>query len=112
MTGRIFLHEIADAVAREWGHSVPVLRGTRGVADVIQARHAGIWLGRRLTDRSLGTIARQFGRTDHSTAINACSHIDAARAADGILDARLNRLELQLRTRNIERAANLQAQAA
>lgn len=112
MSARIFLHQIAAAVAREWGHPAPVLRGSRGKPDVVQARHAGIWLGRRLTARSLGTIAQHFGSADHSTAVSACEHIERDRRVDAMLDTRLNRLELALRAHALDRAVQLEAQAA
>lgn len=82
MTEAVTLAAVKREVAAHFGLAperltIPLERG--GVSD---ARHIGMFLARRLTGRTNGQIARQFGVGNSSTVTHAVAKIEGQRAAD------------------------------
>lgn len=59
--------------------------GTARHARVVQARHAAMYLARRLTDRSLPEIGRRFGNRHHTTVMSAVDSIERQIAVNASL---------------------------
>jgi len=73
---------ILEAVARRYEVAVCDLRSQSRDFRVAWARHVGMWLVRELTSLSLARIAYEFGRTDHTTVLNAIGRVERGRDTD------------------------------
>jgi chromosomal replication initiator protein len=74
-TGRVqepSIQEIATAVARRFKLKTADLKGPTRRQQVVRARALAMFLGRKLTDRSLQQIGNFFGGRDHTTVLHAC----------------------------------------
>jgi chromosomal replication initiator protein len=56
---------------------------------VVRPRQVGMHLARQMTWQGLPSIARHFGRSDHTTALYADRRIKAMRAADPTFNAKV-----------------------
>lgn len=85
---------IAGAVARRFKLKTADLKGPTRRQQVVRARALAMFLGRKLTDRSLQQIGDYFGGRDHTTVLHACrktesllgSSPDLSRAADEVTE--------------------------
>ena len=57
--------------------------------EMVDPRHAAMWLSRELTDASLPKIGRKFGGRHHTTVAHACSKVAELIASDPIFAAKL-----------------------
>lgn len=89
------IDRIIEQVAEAFGVTYRDILSDRRDARLVVARHAGIWLARRLTLHSYPVIGRSFGR-DHTTVMYAVSRIEQRMADDGRLVRRLGKLEQEL----------------
>lgn len=94
--GRLSIAAVKSAVAAHFGVSPEALTSRRRAAQAARDRHVGIYLARRLTDRSNGQIARQFGRGHPSTVIHAVNKIEALRVRDPETCAAIRAIEAVL----------------
>lgn len=85
---------IAGAVARRFKLKTADLKGPTRRQQVVRARALAMFLGRKLTDRSLQQIGDYFGGRDHTTVLHACRKTesllgtspDLSRAADEVTE--------------------------
>lgn len=85
---------IASAVAKRFQIRPAELKGATRRQAVVRARSLAMFLGRRLTERSLQEIGSFFGGRDHTTVMHACrqterllaTNTELARAADELLE--------------------------
>lgn len=91
-------HErVLAVVARAYGISVDRLVMSRGrTGPLWRARALAMYLIRRHCLVSLPKIGRLFGGKDHSTAWHACERIEAVRAHDFPVNAKIDALERQI----------------
>jgi hypothetical protein len=61
------IHAILEAVAREYGVTVPEIVSSRRCKAIMPARQLVMYLARTFTPRSLPEIARRLGGRDHTT---------------------------------------------
>lgn len=66
------IQQIATAVARRFKLKTSDLKGATRRQQVVRARALAMFLGRKLTDRSLQQIGSFFGGRDHTTVLHAC----------------------------------------
>jgi chromosomal replication initiator protein len=67
--------DIAQAVATHFGVRLADLQCTSRRKNLATARSIAMYLARERTPASLNTIARYFGRSDHTTVMHACQKI-------------------------------------
>jgi chromosomal replication initiator protein len=72
---RITIASIQRAVADRHHVSVKAIRGPSRRPQTVRARHAAVYLARRLTPHSYAVISRWFGGRDHSTLIHSCKRV-------------------------------------
>lgn len=65
----VTIASIQRAIAGRHHVSVKAIRGPSRHPQTVRARHAAVYLARRLTPHSYAVIARYFGGRDHSTLI-------------------------------------------
>ncbi len=88
------ISEIAQAVARRFRLKTTDLKGPTRKQQVVRARALAMYLGRKLTERSLQQIGDYFGGRDHTTVLHACRKTesllvdtpDLARAVDDVTE--------------------------
>ena len=69
-------------MADHFGLEVEVLSAKKKTADIVLARHVGMYLTRLLTKSSLKAVGDSFGGRDHSTVIHACNLIERLKEGD------------------------------
>ena len=78
--------------------SVRDITSDRRDASTVLARHAAIWLSRRLTPHSTPVIGRLFGKRDHTTVLYAIQRmegrIDANPGIAALMEGLINCLTL------------------
>ena len=73
----ITIAAIQRAIAERQHIGVSALKGPRGKIKIVRARHAAMYLARRLTPHSYSVIGKHFGGRDHSTVLHGyrrCQH--------------------------------------
>lgn len=80
---------IRAAVCAVWDVSEDEIVSQRRDPQIVAARHAAIWLSRRLTDQSMAQISRHYGDRDHSTISSAIHRVDRLRHVDRDLSENL-----------------------
>lgn len=66
----ITIASIQRAVSERQHIGVSALKGPRGKPKIVRARHAAMYLSRRLTRHSFAVIGKHFGGRDHSTVLH------------------------------------------
>lgn len=70
------IDKIFKFIAVRYGVSKEQLRSSKRTIEIMFPRHVAIYLTRQLTRMPLKTIARQFGRKDHTSVMNSISVIE------------------------------------
>jgi chromosomal replication initiator protein len=65
-------HQVAKAVARQFGITTKDLKGKSRRQSVVEARSLAMYIARRLTAASYAELGRHFGGRDHTTVLHAC----------------------------------------
>lgn len=71
---------ILETISKDRNQSVNEVRGKSRCRDLVLTRHICISVMRRLTKRSLPCIAKVAGNRDHTTALYACTKVEARKA--------------------------------
>jgi chromosomal replication initiator protein len=74
---QLSMQDIATAVARRFKLKIADLKGPTRRQQVVRARALAMFLGRKLTGRSLQQIGTFFGGRDHTTVLHACRKTEA-----------------------------------
>ena len=64
--------------------------------ELVNARHAGMFLCRELTSSSLISIGKYFGGRDHSTVIHACKTIEDKMGQDAVFSNQISLIKQKL----------------
>ena len=88
---------IQALVAQAYGVSEAALKGVRGPAEIMDARHVAMYLTRIVTRRSLPQIARDFGGRHHTTVLDAVDRIEKTRCEWPEFDQFVRKLEAEIR---------------
>jgi len=75
-TSRIKIEDILKVVSRHFNVGRTDLLSARRAREVVMPRQIGMYLAKKLTQRSLPEIGRRFGGRDHSTVLHAVRKID------------------------------------
>jgi chromosomal replication initiator protein len=95
------LAAIAQAVARQFGVPLRMLRSRVKRRSQVVPRQCAMFLARELTEFSLAQIGRHYGNRDHSTVVHACQRIEKLAARDQDLALFLDQIRRDLgRTRD------------
>lgn len=89
---------IVEEAALVFGISVDALLGSRRLRVVARPRQAAMWVCKQLTQRSMPSIGRAFGR-DHTTVLYGCRTIDAVMRIDADFAAQMHMLLDRVRAR-------------
>lgn len=89
---------ITEMAAQEWGVSVRKIRSRTKQDDVVDARHAAIYLVRTVLGWSWQSIARSTG-FDYKTVRNGCERIKRLAETEHAFAARMIRFEDRVRLR-------------
>lgn len=71
------LRDIQTLVSKAYRVSLTDLCSARRTAAVVEPRQVGMWLCKRLTQKSLPEIGRTFGGRDHTTVLHAVRKMEA-----------------------------------
>ena len=96
-TTRIDLRKIEELVTVEFSVSSEELHSPRRTRSIVLPRQVCMYLGRRLTDCSLGEIGQHFGGRDHSTVLHSIEKIRQCVEQDAQLRSSIEAMEGQLR---------------
>jgi chromosomal replication initiator protein len=92
------LSTIQNAVAKEWGVTVDMLKSKTRTKQITTPRQIAMFLGRELLGLQLVEIGNAFGGRDHSTVIHSLERVSSALAEDPALKDRIIRLKTLLET--------------
>ena len=93
---RIDLTTIENIVCQYYSVTTEQLRSSRRTRSIVLPRQVSMYLGRRLTDCSLGEIGHHFGGRDHTTVMHSIEKIRGALPTDSTLRRDLETLESSL----------------
>ncbi|MGE4618651.1 MAG: chromosomal replication initiator protein DnaA [Planctomycetota bacterium] len=96
-TTRIDLRKIEELVCNEFSVSSEELHSPRRTRSIVLPRQVCMYLGRRLTDCSLGEIGQYFGGRDHSTVLHSIEKIRQCVEQDAQLQNSIEAMEGRLR---------------
>lgn len=71
------IDQIQHIVAEHYKVKITDLKSKRRNQSIVLPRQVAMYLCRKLTERSLPEIGKNFGGKDHTTVIHACKNIDA-----------------------------------
>jgi len=80
--GPVTCERIQDVVGRWYGVTPAELQAKTRARSIAFPRQVGMYLARRLTNRSLEEVGTAFGGRDHSTVAHACDRIEQEIAAN------------------------------
>ena len=80
--GIVTCEHIQDMVGRWFGVTPAELQAKTRARSIAFPRQVGMYLARRMTNRSLEEVGRAFGGRDHSTVAHACDRIEREIAAN------------------------------
>jgi chromosomal replication initiator protein len=86
------LRKIAERTARKFSVPPDQLRSSSRRRNVVRARGVAMLLCRTLTDNSLKSIGRYFGKRDHTTVLHACRKTEAMKESDPEISAAIDEL--------------------
>lgn len=92
-TRRIDLNTIENKVCEYYSVTTEQLRSSRRTRSIVLPRQICMYLGRQLTDCSLGEIGQHFGGRDHTTVMHSIDKIRGALPADATLRRDLDSLQ-------------------
>ncbi|PCJ11557.1 MAG: chromosomal replication initiator protein DnaA [Planctomycetota bacterium] len=94
---RIDLRKIEELVSVEFSVSSEEMHSKRRTRSIVLPRQVCMYLGRRLTDCSLGEIGHHFGGRDHSTVLHSIEKIRQCVEQDNQLRVSIEVMENRLR---------------
>ena len=92
------LAAIQQAVAKEWGVTVDMLKSKTRTKQITTPRQIAMYLGRELLGLQLVELGNAFGGRDHSTVIHSLERVNAAMTEDPEVRTRIGRLKSLLET--------------
>lgn len=81
---------IIKLVSAEYNVPAASVMGHRRLVILARPRQVAMWLCRRITAHTYKEIARRFGNRDHTTVVHSVANIEARRATDPELAAKLD----------------------
>jgi chromosomal replication initiator protein len=90
------LKDIAELVAGKFDYTLLDLRSTKRTKELVRARHAAMYLMKKVRGASLREIGAYFANRDHSTVLHACSKVEELLLSDRHFSALLTQVEREL----------------
>lgn len=95
------IEQVQQAVAGQYRVDVSDLKGKCRSQDIVLPRQVAMYLIRQLTECSLPSIGKAFGR-DHSTVLHACKKIEEKLTADRAFAALMEELCRRISNRKVD----------
>lgn len=92
----ITLDRIFDKITKKYNITEEDLKGRKRTREIAKARHICIYIMRKMTDLSLPSIGKIFGR-DHSTIISSLDAIESEIKENSLLEIEINELIKEIR---------------
>ncbi len=99
------IHEIQRETAAAFGVPVEAMTERELTRDLTRARHAAMYLARRLTDKSFPVVARCFGR-DHATIIYGVARVLEVHRHDPDFNRRMAAAVVRLKSKGMDHRGN------
>ncbi len=93
---QISIEQVSKAVSQHLNVVESKLYGKSRQMEIALARQVAMFLSRELTQSSLVTIGRHFGKRDHSTVIHACKTIEDKIKSDNNVNMLINKIKAEL----------------
>lgn len=87
---------ILSCVAKKYGVTTEDIKGRRRTQDIAMPRHIAIYIIRKMTDMSLPSIGKIFGR-DHTTVMSSLDKVDSEIKANSLLELEITELMKDIR---------------
>ena len=93
---QVSIEQVSRAVSQHLNVVESKLYGKSRQMEIALARQIAMFLSRELTQSSLVTIGRHFGKRDHSTVIHACKTIEDKITTDKNVNMLINKIKVEL----------------
>lgn len=93
----VTIDKILHTVSSHYNISIEDMKSRKRVSNIASARHVAVYIIKKLTDRSLPAIGREFNR-DHTTIINSIDTVEKRLASDPVFDAEVKELIRSVRS--------------
>ena len=93
---QISIEQVSKAVSQHLNVVESKLYGKSRQMEIALARQVAMFLSRELTQSSLVTIGRHFGKRDHSTVIHACKTIEDKIKSDNNVNMLIDKIKAEL----------------
>lgn len=87
----VTIDKILHTVSSHYNITVDDMKSRKRISSIASARHVAVYIIKKMTDRSLPAIGREFNR-DHTTIINSIDTVEKRLASDPAFDAELKEL--------------------
>lgn len=87
----VTIDKILHTVSSHYNITVEDMKSRKRISSIASARHVAVYIIKKMTDRSLPAIGREFNR-DHTTIINSIDAVEKRLASDPAFDAELKEL--------------------
>lgn len=87
----VTIDKILHTVSSHYNITIEDMKSRKRVSNIASARHVAVYIIKKLTDRSLPAIGREFNR-DHTTIINSIDTVEKRLASDPAFDAEIKEL--------------------
>lgn len=87
----VTIDKILHTVSSHYNITVEDMKSRKRISSIASARHVAVYIIKKMTDRSLPAIGREFNR-DHTTIINSIDTVEKRLASDPAFDAELKEL--------------------
>ena len=92
----VTIEKILNVVSSRYGVSVEDLKSRKRTSNIAATRHIAVYVIKKLTDRSLPAIGREFGR-DHTTIMSSIDAVEKRRTSEPTFDSELSELMRQVK---------------
>lgn len=87
----VTIDKILHTVSSHYNISIEDMKSKKRISSISSARHVAVYIIKKLTDRSLPAIGREFNR-DHTTIINSIDTVEKRLQTDPLFEAEINDL--------------------
>lgn len=87
----VTIDKILHTVSSHYNISIEDMKSKKRISSISSARHIAVYIIKKLTDRSLPAIGREFNR-DHTTIINSIDTVEKRLQTDPLFEAEINDL--------------------
>lgn len=87
----VTIDKILHTVSSHYNITVEDMKSRKRISSIASARHVAVYIIKKMTDRSLPAIGREFNR-DHTTIINSIDTVEKRLASDPAFDVELKEL--------------------